>query len=146
MLNIHLGYPHVHMSYPAYNPQLLKLNISNIHSRYPVDILNYIHQNIHQRMTKIQNISKYIQSYPPISNNIQRDSDHSSISNDSRQLAGRGTEERTRLGWPFFVLKIFILKTMMLRDVTRLLNERKHLKMVIRSVPDSLSLILGRAE
>ncbi len=39
-----------------------------------------------------------------------------------------------------------ILKTMMFRDVRTVLNERKHLKMVIRSVPDSVSLILGRTE
>ncbi len=67
----------------------------------------------------------------------------------SPQLAGRGTKERARLGWPFFVRKILILKIMMFRDVTTVLNERKHVKMVIRSlrsVPDSLSLILGRAE
>ncbi len=58
----------------------------------------------------------------------------------------RGTKERARLGWPFFVRKKYILKTMMFRDVTTVFNERKHLKMVIRSVPDFLSLILGRAE
>jgi hypothetical protein len=41
-----------------------------------------------------------------------------------------------------------ILKNMMFRDVTTVLNERKHLKMVIRSVPDSviLCLILDRTE
>ncbi len=37
-------------------------------------------------------------------------------------------------------------KNIMFRDVTTVLNERKHLKMVIRSVPDSFSLILGRIE
>ncbi len=58
----------------------------------------------------------------------------------------RGTEERARLGWPFFGREIFILKTMMFREVTTVLNEGKHLKMVIRSVPDSVSLILGRTE
>ncbi len=31
----------------------------------------------------------------------------------------------------------------MFRDVTIVLNERKHLEMVTRSVPDSVSLILG---
>ncbi len=40
----------------------------------------------------------------------------------------------------------FILKTMMFHEVTTVLNERKHLKMVIRSVPDAVSLILGRTE
>ncbi len=33
------------------------------------------------------------------------------------QLAARGTEERARLGWPFFGREIFILKTMMFREV-----------------------------
>jgi hypothetical protein len=35
---------------------------------------------------------------------------------------------------------------MLFREVTTVLNERKHLKIVIRSVPDSVSLILGRTE
>jgi hypothetical protein len=39
-----------------------------------------------------------------------------------------------------------ILRTMMFREVTTVLNDRKHLKMVIRSVPDAVSLILGRTE
>ncbi len=39
-----------------------------------------------------------------------------------------------------------ILKTIMLREVTTVLNDRKYLKMVIRSVPDAVSLILGRTE
>ncbi len=34
----------------------------------------------------------------------------------------------------------------MFHEVTTVLNERKHLKMVIRSVPDSVSLILGQTE
>ena len=34
----------------------------------------------------------------------------------------------------------------MFRDVTTVLNERKHLKMVIRSVPDSISLFLDRTD
>jgi hypothetical protein len=42
--------------------------------------------------------------------------------------------------------RIFILKTMMFCYITTILNERKHLKMVIRSVPDSVSLNLGRTE
>ncbi len=63
----------------------------------------------------------------------------------SQQLAARGTKERARLGWPFLVREKNILKNMMIRDVTTVLYERKHLKMVIRSVPDSLSLFLGRA-
>jgi hypothetical protein len=62
------------------------------------------------------------------------------------QLAVRGTKDRARLGWPFFCRKE-ILKTMMFRDVRTISNERKHLKMVItRSVPDSVSLVLGRTE
>jgi hypothetical protein len=40
----------------------------------------------------------------------------------------------------------FILKPIMFREVTTVLNERKHLIMVIRSVPDAVSLILGRTE
>ena len=62
------------------------------------------------------------------------------------QLEARGTKERAWLGWPFFGREIFILKTMLFRDITTVLNERKHLKMVIWSVPDSVSLILGRTE
>jgi hypothetical protein len=46
----------------------------------------------------------------------------------------------------FFGWEIFILKTMVFREVPTILNEIKHLKMVIRSVPDSVSLILGRTE
>jgi hypothetical protein len=46
----------------------------------------------------------------------------------------------------FLGLEIFILKTMMFREVTTVLNERKHLEMVIRSVPDSVGLFLGRTE
>ncbi len=41
---------------------------------------------------------------------------------------------------------LFILKAMMSRDITTVLNERKNLIMVIRSVPNSVSLILGRTE
>ncbi len=37
----------------------------------------------------------------------------------------------------------FMLKSMMFCDVTNVQNKRKHLKMMIRSVPDSASLILG---
>jgi hypothetical protein len=62
------------------------------------------------------------------------------------QLEARGTKERARLGWPFFGLENFILKIMMFRDVTTVLNETKHLEMVIRTVPDSFSLILDRTE
>ncbi len=36
-----------------------------------------------------------------------------------------------------------IIKKIMFRDVTTVLNERKPLKMVIRSFPDSFSLFLG---
>jgi hypothetical protein len=56
-------------------------------------------------------------------------------------LEARGTKERAQLGLPFFSLEIFILKIMMFRDLTTVLNERKHLKMIIRSVPHSVSLI-----
>jgi hypothetical protein len=62
------------------------------------------------------------------------------------QLAARGTKERARLGWPFFCREKYVLNTIMFRDVRTLLNERKPLKMVIRSAPDSVSLILGRTE
>jgi hypothetical protein len=51
-----------------------------------------------------------------------------------------------RLGWPVFGREIFTLKTMMFREITTVLNERKHLKMVIMSVPDAVSLILHSAE
>jgi hypothetical protein len=63
-----------------------------------------------------------------------------------QQLAARGTKEPARLGWLFFGREIFILKTMMFREVRTVLNERKHLKMVFRSVPDSVSPILGWTE
>jgi hypothetical protein len=53
------------------------------------------------------------------------------------QLAARDTKERARLGWPFFCRKK-ILKTMIFRDVRTALNERKHLKGVTRSAPDSI--------
>ncbi len=66
----------------------------------------------------------------------------------SGQVAAGGTRylractTRMAVFWP----ENFILKTMMFRDLTTVLNERKHLKMVIRSVPDSFSLILDRTE
>ncbi len=63
-----------------------------------------------------------------------------------RQLAARGTKERARLGRSLFGRENLILKTMTFHDVTTILNERKHLKMVIRSIPDSVTLILGRTE
>jgi hypothetical protein len=59
-------------------------------------------------------------------------------------LEARGTNERARLEWPVFGREKLILKTMMFRDVTTVLTERKHLKMVIRSVLDSVSLVLDR--
>ncbi len=62
------------------------------------------------------------------------------------QLEAQGTKQRAWLGWQFFMPEKNILKTMMFRDVTTVLNERKHLKMVIRSVPDSVILFLGRTE
>ncbi len=45
-----------------------------------------------------------------------------------------------------FLARKFYLATMTFHDVTNVLNERKHLQMVIRSIPDSVSLILGRTE
>jgi hypothetical protein len=59
------------------------------------------------------------------------------------QLAARDTKERTRLRWLLFGREIFILKTMMFREITTILNRRSYLKMVIRSVPDAVSQILG---
>jgi hypothetical protein len=61
----------------------------------------------------------------------------------ARQLSGQGTKERTQTRMTVFGREKNILKTMMFRDVATVLNERTHLKMVTRSVPDSLSLILG---
>ena len=43
-----------------------------------------------------------------------------------------------------FYQNFFILKTIMYHDSTTVLNERKHLKIVIRSVPDSISLFLDQ--
>jgi hypothetical protein len=60
---------------------------------------------------------------------------------NKKQLAALGNKQRARLGWPFFGREIFTLKTMLFRDILTVLNERKHLKMVIWSVPDSVSLI-----
>jgi hypothetical protein len=37
----------------------------------------------------------------------------------------------------------FILKTEMFLEITTVSNEKAHLKMVIRSVPDAVRLILG---
>ncbi len=54
-----------------------------------------------------------------------------------------------RLGGSFFGRENFIFKTMMFRDVTTVVNERKHFKMVSRSdwsVPELVSLILGRTK
>ncbi len=51
----------------------------------------------------------------------------------STQQAGRGTEERTPTRMVLFGEGNFILKTMVFRDITTALNERKHRKMVIRS-------------
>ncbi len=45
-----------------------------------------------------------------------------------------------------FLAKKIILKAVMFHDVRTVLNERKHLKMVIRSVLDSVGIILGRTE
>jgi hypothetical protein len=59
-------------------------------------------------------------------------------------LEAQGTIERALLGWLFFGRGKNIMKTVMFRDMTTVLNESKHLEMVIRSVPDSVSLILGR--
>ncbi len=40
--------------------------------------------------------------------------------------------------------EIFILKTKLFREVTTVLSEIKHLKIVFRSVPDSVFLLLDR--
>jgi hypothetical protein len=61
------------------------------------------------------------------------------------QPAGRDTKERTPTRI-VFLPGFFILKTMMFCDMATVLNERKHFKMVVRSVPDSVSLILGQNE
>jgi hypothetical protein len=61
----------------------------------------------------------------------------------SLQLAGQGTEECTP-PWMVIVLQgKFILKNMMFRVVTIVLNERKHLQMVFRSISVSVTQILG---
>ncbi len=62
------------------------------------------------------------------------------------QLAAQGTTEHALLRWQFFGREIFILKTMMFHDITTVFNEGKHLKMVIRAVPESVSPILGPAK
>ncbi len=49
----------------------------------------------------------------------------------------------TDLDGPFLAGYFFILKTIMFGDIKTILNERKHLKMVIRSVTYLVSLILG---
>ncbi len=77
---------------------------------------------------------------------FQKGANRSWTRNPLHQLAARGTKGRARLGWPFFGREIFILKTMMIREVTTVLNDRTHLKMVIRSVPVPVSWILGRTE
>ncbi len=64
-------------------------------------------------------------------------------SSQTEQLAALGTKESAWLRWPFFGPENFILKTMMFREVTTVLNERTHLEMVGRSVPDDTSQILG---
>jgi hypothetical protein len=67
---------------------------------------------------------------------------------DEEREAASGTRYQracmTRMA--VFFRKKNILKILMFRDVRTVLNERKHLKMVIRLVPDSVSLILGRTE
>ena len=77
---------------------------------------------------------------------LERLDDGEAINRALTQLEARGTKERARLGRSFFGRENFILKTMTFHDVTTVLNERKHLKMVIRSIPDSVTLILGRSE
>ncbi len=63
------------------------------------------------------------------------------------QLAERGTEEHTPSvtdsDGQFFGREYCILKSMMFRDETTVLNEREQFKMVDRTVPESVSLILG---
>ncbi len=58
----------------------------------------------------------------------------------------RGTEEHAPTRMTSFWLGKFNLEKMMIRDETYILNERKHLKMVIRSVSDSVSLNLDPTE
>ncbi len=56
-----------------------------------------------------------------------------------------GTKEHALLGWLFFGREIFILKTMMFcGGVMTVFKQRKHLKMVIESLPDSVSLMPNR--
>jgi hypothetical protein len=52
-------------------------------------------------------------------------------------LEARCTKERAPTQMAVFLARNFILKATMFREVTTVLNGRKHLKMVIRSVPDS---------
>ncbi len=59
------------------------------------------------------------------------------------QLEALDSKSHALLRWLLFDREKCIFKTMMFRDVTTILNERTHLKMVTRSVPDSVSLILG---
>ncbi len=60
---------------------------------------------------------------------------------DSRKLEARDSKVHTWLGVDllFFAGKKFNLKLWCFCNVTTILNERKHLKMIIRSAPDSFS-------
>ncbi len=62
------------------------------------------------------------------------------------QLEALDSISHARLRWFLFDWEKQISKTMMFPDVTTVLNERTHLKMVIRSVPDSVHLIFGLAK
>ncbi len=61
----------------------------------------------------------------------------------AHQLTAQDSIVRARLGFCFWQGKN-ILKIMLFRDVRTVLNERKHLEMVVRSFPDYVSLILDR--
>ncbi len=61
-------------------------------------------------------------------------------------LQAIGTKERAPTWMAVFWQGKIVLKTMVFRDAAvaaTVLIDRKHLKMVIRSVPDSVSLISG---
>ncbi len=46
----------------------------------------------------------------------------------------------------FFCREKLVLKSMVFSDVATDLNEREHLKMVIRSVPDYVSIIVDQTK
>jgi hypothetical protein len=62
------------------------------------------------------------------------------------QLAACRAKKHAPTRKAVFLADVLILKTMMLYEVTTVLNKRKHHKTVIRSVLDSVCLHLGRTE